>query len=432
MFKKLRNRFLISNLVIISVMLIISFASIYLITYKNVSSEIKMELHRIEDSYFKHNDNMGQHPPDFGIQKPPKRNDIDSPHERIISFMVKTDLQWNIIDKASFFNVEDELYENAKKKAISKNNNTGNFNIENEHWTFSITPIMNGYRLVFMDTTSQYEILKTLIYTFLFVALIMFIIIYFISRFFANRSIKPVQEAFERQKQFIADASHELKTPLAVINTNVDVLLSNKRDTIESQSKWLNYIKSESERMAKLTNDLLYLTQMDNSDNKIIFSNFNMSEAVENIILTMEAVIYERNLSLIYELEPELFTYGNDEQIRQVVMILLDNAIKYSNTNGTISIALYKQNSDIILSITNTGEGIAPEHLKKIFDRFYRTDKSRSRRLGGYGLGLAIAKAIVDQHNGKIYAESTLNVKTTFFVKLPLVFNYMNGYLTLI
>ncbi len=418
MFKKLRNRFLISNLVIISVMLIISFATIYLITYNNVKSGINMELHRMEDS-LKHN-NIGPHPPDFGNGKP-QRDDLGPMRERTISFMIETDLQWNITDKTSSFNIDDELYESAKKKAISQNNKTGNFNIEDEHWTFSITPIMNGYRLVFLDTTSQYGILKTLIYTFLFVALIMFIIIYFISRFFANKSIQPVQEAFEKQKQFVADASHELKTPLAVINTNVDVLLSNKQDTIDSQSKWLNYIKSESERMAKLTNDLLYLTQMDNSNNKMIYSKFSMSEAVENIILTMEAVIFEHNLSLNYDLEPALFIHGNDEQIRQVVMILLDNAIKYTNKNGTISIALNRQNTDIILSITNTGEGIALEHLKKIFDRFYRTDKSRSRQLGGYGLGLSIAKAIVDQHIGKIYAESTVNEKTTFFVKLPLV-----------
>ena len=418
MFKKLRNRFLISNLVIISVMLIISFATIYLITYNNVKSGINMELHRMEDS-LKHN-NIGPRPPDFGNGKP-QRDDLGPMRERTISFMIETDLQWNITDKTSSFNIDDELYESAKKKAISQNNKTGNFNIEDEHWTFSITPIMNGYRLVFLDTTSQYGILKTLIYTFLFVALIMFIIIYFISRFFANKSIQPVQEAFEKQKQFVADASHELKTPLAVINTNVDVLLSNKQDTIDSQSKWLNYIKSESERMAKLTNDLLYLTQTDNSNNKMIYSKFSMSEAVENIILTMEAVIFEHNLSLNYELEPALFIHGNDEQIRQVVMILLDNAIKYTNKNGTISIALNKQNTDIILSITNTGEGIALEHLKKIFDRFYRTDKSRSRQLGGYGLGLSIARAIVDQHSGKIYAESTVNEKTTFFVKLPLV-----------
>ncbi len=418
MFKKLRNRFLISNLVIISVMLIISFATIYLITYNNVRSGINMEFHRMEDS-LKHN-NIGPRPPDFGNGKP-QRDDLGPMRERTISFMIETDLQWNITDKTSSFNIDDELYESAKKKAISQNNKTGNFNIEDEHWTFSITPIMNGYRLVFLDTTSQYGILKTLIYTFLFVALIMFIIIYFISRFFANKSIQPVQEAFEKQKQFVADASHELKTPLAVINTNVDVLLSNKQDTIDSQCKWLNYIKSEAERMAKLTNDLLYLTQMDNSNNKMIYSKFSMSEAVENIILTMEAVIFEHNLSLNYELEPALFIHGNDEQIRQVVMILLDNAIKYTNKNGTISIALNKQNTDIILSITNTGEGIALEHLKKIFDRFYRTDKSRSRQLGGYGLGLSIAKAIVDQHSGKIYAESTVNEKTTFFVKLPLV-----------
>jgi signal transduction histidine kinase len=247
----------------------------------------------------------------------------------------------------------------------------------------------------------------------------MLIVILFISRFFANKAIKPVKDAFDKQKQFIADASHELKTPLAVINTNVDVLLSNGEDYINSQSKWLHYIKSEAERMAKLTNDLLYLTQMDYSDIKMIFTDLNLSETVENVILTMEAVIFEHRITLNYDIEPNLVINGNAEQIQQIVMILLDNAIKYTNSNGAVSISLKKNYNNILLSVKNTGEGISEEHIDKIFDRFYRTDKSRARKSGGYGLGLAIAKAITEQHGGKIFVRSVLNESTTFTVELP-------------
>jgi Signal transduction histidine kinase len=208
---------------------------------------------------------------------------------------------------------------------------------------------------------------------------------------------------------------------MSVINTNVDVLLSNGDETINQQSKWLYYIKSECERMTKLTNDLLYLTQMDYSEIKKIYTNFNFSEAVESVILAMEAVFFEHNLTFNYTLEPGLMLRGNIEELEQVVMILLDNAIKYTNTDGTVDIMLKKRHNECILSVTNTGEGIAEEHLEKIFDRFYRTDKSRARKQGGYGLGLAIARAIVEQHNGKIYAKSVIGKITTFTMELPLL-----------
>lgn len=170
--------------------------------------------------------------------------------------------------------------------------------------------------------------------------------------------------------------------------------------------------------MAKLTSDLLYLTQMDDTRTEVIYSKFNLSEAVETIILTMEAVIFEKDLSLDYEIEPNLTAHGNSEQIKQVVMILLDNAVKYAGPQGSIRVSLHKQHSDAVLEVSNTGEGIAPEHLARIFDRFYRTDASRSRKQGGYGLGLAIARSIVEQHRGRIYAKSTPGELTTFYVHL--------------
>lgn len=132
----------------------------------------------------------------------------------------------------------------------------------------------------------------------------------------------------------------------------------------------------------------------------------------------MEAVIFEKQIALDYHIEPDLIAFGNNEQIKQVVMILLDNAVKYVNRQGSITLTLKKQYNEAVLAVSNTGEGIAAEHLTRIFDRFYRTDKSRARKQGGYGLGLAIAKSIVEQHKGKIYAKSTAFESTTFYVHL--------------
>jgi signal transduction histidine kinase len=160
---------------------------------------------------------------------------------------------------------------------------------------------------------------------------------------------------------------------------------------------------------------------MEYSDVKMIYSNFNLSETVENVVLTMEAVIFENNASLNYDIEPNLIIQGNSEQLKQVVMILLDNALKYTDLPGTIDLILRKEHNSILLSVTNTGKGIPPELLDKVFDRFYRLDKSRSRNSGGHGLGLSIAKAIVSQHGGKIWANSILNKSTSFNIEFPII-----------
>ncbi|AOZ92995.1 sensor histidine kinase [Paenibacillus crassostreae] len=425
MFNKLRNRFLIVNLVTISIMMLVAFASIYVITYRDVQNDIDMDLRRISESYQKSpgyfdrpGDNEGISPLPFMDNDDPMSNNRSAPMERSVSFMLLTDEEWNLIDTTSQFTMDDEIYELALEEAVSMNQDSGQFSLDDSHWVFRMQHTNLGNMIVFLDISAQQNILTNLIYTFTVVGLVMLIILFFISRFFANRSIAPVKEAFDKQKQFIADASHELKTPLTIINTNADVLLSNSQDTIEEQAKWLHYIKSETERMARLTNDLLYLTQMDDSRARMIFTEFNVSDAVENIILTMEAVIFEKDVSLHYDIEPQLSVQGNLEQIKQVVMILVDNAVKYTNSKGSVTISLKKQLNGIMLAVTNTGEGIDPEHLTRIFDRFYRTDTSRARKQGGYGLGLAIAKSIIEQHKGKIYAKSVVGESTTFYVHL--------------
>ncbi|MFC5468988.1 sensor histidine kinase [Cohnella suwonensis] len=423
MFTKLRNRFLVVNLVIITFIMLVAFAAIYTITYQNVRNDIDMELQRVSEFY--------RDPGGFGggqfkgggegkRSQQPKGGFGDGPSpERSVSFSMQTDAQWNVTSTNSRFDMDDEFYASAIGKAAANPTKDGQFVLDGNRWAYTVQQNGSGYSVVFLDVTAQHKILTNLVYTFLAVGFAMLIVIYLTSRYFANRSIAPVKEAFDKQRQFIADASHELKTPLAVINTNADVLLSNSDDKIAHQSKWLHHIKSETERMKTLTNDLLYLTEIDDARAGMLFANFNVSEAVESIILTMEAVVFEKDLELSYDIDPDLTVRGNAEQFKQVVMILLDNAIKYANPKGSISLALKKRHHDVLLTVTNTGDGIPAEHLDRIFDRFYRADKSRTRKQGGYGLGLAIAKSIVEQHRGRIYAKSAPKETTAFFVQLP-------------
>lgn len=424
MFKKLRNRFLLLNLVIISFMMLVAFAAIYTITYRDVRADIGAELHKTADFY----DKGANGPRERGPGKPQPPDGGTGPRDdpngqpsraRLLTFAIETNASWERQSVASIFSMDDTLYDEALQAARAEGAANGQIRLDSYDWAYEIHAVPDGYRIVFLDVTAQQGILTNLVYTFLAVGLLMLIAIFFISRFFANRSIAPVKEAFEKQQQFIADASHELKTPLAVIHTNADVLLENEDDTIRNQAKWVRVIQAETERMSKLTEDLLYLTRMEDAREAMMYAPFSASDATESVILTMEAIVFERRLALEYDIEPGLSALGSSEQFKQVVMILLDNAIKYSNPQGTIRIKLKRHHHEIVLTVANTGEGIAAEHLERIFDRFYRTDRSRARALGGYGLGLAIAKAIVEQHKGKIYAKSIVKDTTTFTVSLP-------------
>jgi len=461
MFNKLRHRFMLLNLITISFIMLVAFVSIYAITYRDVCSDINMDLHRIADSYQRPQGGRGGpldpngggpldatkgrgpggapreglggmtdirtggtagidigNMPDGGFGGRNGNMDRMMPPDRSVSFMLRTDHDWNLTETKSQFEMEEEFYTLALAEASASKRDSGQFTLDGSQWAYKIQQTAEGNFVVFLDVSDRQIILTNLIYTFAIVGLAMLVVIFFTSRFFANRSIAPVKEAFDKQKQFIADASHELKTPLTIINTNADVLLSNSGDTINHQVKWLHYIKSETARMTRLTNDLLYLTEMDDSRTHMLYSKFNISEAAETILLTMEAVMFEKNVHLDYDIDPELHVKGNGEQIKQVIMILLDNAIKYVLSGGKITLSLKRQHNEVILAVTNTGEGIAPEHLGRIFDRFYRTDTSRARKQGGYGLGLAIAKSIIDQHKGRIYTLSTVGEFTTFYVHL--------------
>ncbi|MGL4373308.1 MAG: sensor histidine kinase, partial [Turicibacter sp.] len=207
--------------------------------------------------------------------------------------------------------------------------------------------------------------------------------------------------------------------PLAVIETTTDVLIANASETIESQSKWLHYIKIETDRMSKLISNLLYLAKVDNNETVQTFFEYNLSESITTACLPLESLIFETGQHFDFEIEPDIFFTGEEESIKQVAIILLDNAMKYCSVEGEIKVALHKTLQGISLSVSNTGDGIAPEHLSKIFERFYRIDDSRTRETGGYGLGLSIAKSIIKQHHGTISVTSVPNELTTFKVSLP-------------
>ena len=244
-------------------------------------------------------------------------------------------------------------------------------------------------------------------------SIISIIIAYAISKKVSNMIVKPVKETMESQKRFISDASHELKTPLAVIEANADVLESNI-----GKSKWMEYIQSEIASMDKLINNLLFLAKVENVKELKEKENFDLTQEVKMTASMFESMAYERKVKIEDKIEENVNFNGNKEDIKQVLSVLIENAIMHTKENGKIVVELNKEKGTTILQVSNEGKEIPKEEREKIFERFYRVDKSRNRKEKRYGLGLAIAKSIVvEGYNGKIGVDCKDGV-TTFKVIL--------------
>ena len=223
------------------------------------------------------------------------------------------------------------------------------------------------------------------------------LVTYIISKKLTNMIVQPVAETMEKQKQFISDASHELKTPLAVIEANVEVLESNV-----GESKWMTYIKSEINSMDKLINNLLFLAKAENTNNDVKKEKFNLSEEINMVGAMFESMAYEKKVKIKSKVAENIEFIGNKEDIKHVVSVLIDNAIMHTKEDGEVILELEKEKGNIVIQVKNQGDPIPEEEREKIFERFYRIDKSRNRKEKRYGLGLAIAKSIVNQYKGKI------------------------------
>ncbi|MBR3720842.1 MAG: HAMP domain-containing histidine kinase, partial [Clostridia bacterium] len=269
----------------------------------------------------------------------------------------------------------------------------------------------NGKEITLMENKDTIKRLKITVLSAVIIGFAGILIVYVIAKKISKTIVKPVEESFEKQKQFVSDASHELKTPLAVIEANADVL----QDKI-GDNKWITYIQNEVQSMDKLVNDLLILSRMENT-NTTNYQKFDLSKEVQMTVAVFESMIFEKEIELETNINEGIYFNGDKEDIKHIVSIILDNAIKHTEKNNKIIVNVEKEKNEIIIEVKNQGQPIPVEEQEKIFERFYRVDKARNRNEKRYGLGLAIAKGIVDKYKGTIKASSKDGF-TSFAVKL--------------
>ena len=309
----------------------------------------------------------------------------------------------------------EDVDETIKQYAldISKKNNKNTSGIIGRYIYNARKMGENTYDIILMENENAIIRANFILLVSLILCIVSIISIYIIAKKISKTIVKPVEETFGKQKQFISDDSHELKTPLAVIEANADVLENEVKN-----NKWIQYIQNEIESMNTLINELLTLTKIENIDNMRELKQINLSKELEIIVAMFESMAYEKQVIINSNIKENIEMKANKEDIEHIISTLLDNAIKHTESKERVIVELNREKNNIVIQIKNYGEPIPEDEREKIFERFYRIDKSRNRKEKRYGLGLAIAKSTVEEYNGKIEVLYKDNF-TIFKVNIP-------------
>lgn len=312
-------------------------------------------------------------------------------------------------------NISSTIRDEAIADALASDTGTGELRAYDLY--FLVRTDADGAYVAFTSTDSVYEPLKSLGKTLVLVGAASFLAFLLISLFLARWALKPVERAWTQQQQFVADASHELKTPLTVIRANNSILLSHPDSRIDDQIQWIESNETEATLMQGLVDDLLFLARPEGQQRSSEgTAEVDLSDLVETMALQFEAIAFEKGISIDTDVAPDIMIGGSSARLKRLIGILVDNACKYADEGGKVTIVFHMSNGRPVLEVSNTGTVIAREDLPYIFDRFWRADKARVRERGGFGLGLAIAHEIADEHGAMIRATSHEGEGTTFTV----------------
>lgn len=401
MLKKLRTKFIVINMVIVTVMLCLIFGLLYVSTKRNLERESLQMMNTIAMS-------------PLHIAPPSSQQG----NVRLPYFTIRINHTGEVVETGGgFFDLSDrKLLDQIIEQTWASHTDNGILTEYNLRFARIPTPV--GQCFVYSDITSEQAILRNLIRNSALIGCAAFFALLYISMLLARWAVTPVESAWKQQKQFVADASHELKTPLTVIMTNAELLLAPECSDFERNQLSENVL-TISRQMRGLVESLLELARIDSGSIRETLMPVSFSEIALEAAMMFEPVFFENGMLFSYEISPEINLNGNRAHLKQLTDILLDNAAKYALPGGQTTLSLRKNSSKkCLLTVSNQGEPISDQDLQNLFKRFYRADKARTSR-HSYGLGLSIAESITEEHHGKIWAES-LNGYNSFYVELPL------------
>lgn len=266
---------------------------------------------------------------------------------------------------------------------------------------------------IFLDCERELNTFESFLFASIGISLAGLLLVFLLVVFFSRMIVLPVAESYEKQKRFITDASHEIKTPLTIIDANTEVL-----EMENGENEWTTSIRNQICRLTQLTEKLVFLSRMDEESATLNMLDFSLSDAIEETAHPFAAVATAQQKTLICNIEPNVTYHGDEAMLRQMISLLLDNAMKYSTENGTIKLSFYTSGKNRILTVWNSADGIPSGKLDVLFERFYRPDSSRSQTTGGHGIGLSVVKAIVSAHKGRISAKSADGKSILFTILL--------------
>ncbi len=390
--------FLLTFGIMLSV-LIISFCFLNIQSYRREYESIKRSLNMMDD--------RGKEKGPLGGPEQKRPEDMVFMDQEVYTVEISDGSITNIINHGN--ESEDFDVSSAASEILSEydqhSEEIGNLYIKGYAFSY------RDNRIIIVNNEEVCSKLRIILLETIILFLVIATIVFFLSKLIAGWITKPAKEAFDKQREFIADASHELKTPLAVIMASSDEISIN-----EENRKYIENIKFESDRMNKLISGMLDLSKLEEGVTRVDYKDENLSKIIEKTALTFDTVAFEKGVMIEMDIEDGITQKCSREEMEKLTSILIDNAIKHSYKNNAIQIVLKQNKSTKILEVTNTGDAIKEGEEEKIFERFYRSDKSRSRSENRYGLGLAIARTIVHNHNGTIKAKSK-DGKTTFRVE---------------
>ena len=396
MFRKLRRRTAVYQLAVITavIALVLAFSCVY--RYDRMVNSVPEKLEMVVTA------NSG----DDSL----KSSDKNLRNSLIIR--VYKDETWKLSDNAFY----DESI--VRKLVYKATEGTGRINIDDNRIAYSV--VKDGgdffYTVYVYDYSADYELYLFNFMTILVTGLAVIAVVSFFLFRFTERNLQPIEDAFRKQQELVANASHELKTPLTIINADLSILQSSWDEFNEEQQKWLSGIQAQVTRMSTMINEMLRLARVEASREKP-HTKINLSRIVDTVTLETEVLAFEKQVEFVSEIKENVFITANEDDMEKLVFILVENAVKYTPAGGKITVGLTSERRKVTLRIKNTGEGISREAIPKLFDRFYRCDESHTES-GSFGLGLSIAKAIADNNNAVLGVDSKEGEYTEFIVSM--------------